>query len=316
MREFDIINKFFKPLSNSEETALGLNDDVAKISLKKDEELVISKDIFVEDVHFLKKDGGYKIAAKLLRTNLSDIAASGATPFCYMLGFSKNAFTNKKFLTEFSKGLEDTQKEFGLFLIGGDTVKSKNLVFSITIFGKVKKSQILRRCNAKPDDYIFVSGTIGDAYLGLNHTKDEYLLQRHFFPSPRVKLGQILLKNNISQCAIDVSDGLLSDINDICQSSKLSAEIFEDKIPFSPSAQKFIKNNQVKTLDLISGGDDYELVFSVKSTKLDLVKKLSHELKINLTCIGKFVKSDKKHSIKLINKSGKKIRIKKFGYEH
>lgn len=330
MREFQLIEKFFKPLTNSCEVARRLADDVAKLPLKKNEELVVSKDIFVEDVHFLRSDGGFKIASKLLRTNLSDLAAAGATPLHYLLGFSKNNTTDKKFLAEFSRGLKSVQDEFGLCLIGGDTVSSEKLFFSVTIFGTVKKGKILSRDGAKNGDLIFVSGTIGDAGLGLKikthnilglpaATKDDRILeQRHFFPTPRISLGKKLLEKKLSQCAIDVSDGLLADLRHVCNTSNLSAEIYFDRIPFSSAAKNFLKKNPQKNpLDLLASGDDYELIFAVNPKNQKKISTLANELKLDLTCVGEFKKSTKKKcEITLRGSSNQLLTIKNFGHEH
>jgi len=322
MREFQLINEKFKPLTKGHKAARNLADDVAKISLKKDEELVISKDVFVEDIHFLATDGAFKIASKLLRTNLSDLAASGATPLYYMLGFSKNQKTDEKFCDEFVRGLKSVQDEFDLCLIGGDTVSSKQLFFSITIFGSVKKGKILARNSAKDGDLIFVSGAIGDSYLGLQahlkNKKEPHFLKRHFFPTPRIKLGQKLLEKKLSSCAIDVSDGLFADLRHICEESKLSAKIHQDKIPLSISAKKTLaKNPQIDIQNLFCGGDDYELIFAVNPKNIKKIATLAHALDTDLTCIGSFAKSsDKKFDITLYDQKNQEIKIKKFGYEH
>ncbi|MDX2083037.1 MAG: thiamine-phosphate kinase [Rickettsiales bacterium] len=318
MREFQLIEKYFKPLTKSHQAAQNLQDDVAKIKLKADEELVVSKDIFVEDVHFLRSQNVAKIAAKLLLTNISDLAASGAKPLHYLLGFSKNNYTDARFLRQFVSGLKSVQDQFQLSLIGGDTVAAKKLFFSITIFGIIKKGKILLRNQAQDGDLIFVSGTIGDAFLGLKGIKNKYLQQRHFLPSPRVELGKQLLDKNLSRCAIDVSDGLLADLNHICQSSQVSAEIFLDKVPFSEAAKKTLQNNsQIKITDLICGGDDYELIFAVNPKNHQKILQLAQNLKLDLTCIGSFVKAtNKKFSVTLFDQKNHKITIKKSGYEH
>ncbi len=178
MHEFQLIDKVFKPLTKGHGAAQNLADDVAKISIKNDEELIISKDIFVEDIHFLKKDGAFKIASKLLRTNLSDLASAGATPLYYMLGFSKNKNLDDKFITEFARGLKSVQDEFELCLIGGDTVSSEKLFFSVTIFGSIKKNKNLLRSQAQEGDLIFVSGTIGDAFIGCASNKSQVVSQK------------------------------------------------------------------------------------------------------------------------------------------
>jgi thiamine-monophosphate kinase len=320
MREFEIIEKFFKPLSNHNKAAQNLSDDVAKISLKANEELVISKDAFVENVHFLLKDGAFNIASKLLRTNLSDLAASGAKPLYYMLGFSKNKNIDEKFIKEFARGLKEVQNEFNLCLIGGDTVLADPLFFSITIFGSVKKGQNLARNNAKNGDLIFVSGAIGDAHLGLQGFKSNknYLINRHLCPTPRIELGQRLVAEKLSNCAIDVSDGLIADLQHICQASKLDAEIFFDKIPFSKEAKKVLKTNPKKNpLDLLNSGDDYELIFVVSPKNEKKVLTTAKKLKLDLTHIGQFKKStEKKFTVSLFDQKNHKLTIKKLGYEH
>lgn len=323
--EFSIINEFFKPLTNSVAAAQSLADDVAKISLKKGEELVISKDMIVEDVHFLRKDGGYKIASKFLRSNLSDIAAAGAKPLYYVLGFSKDDKMDKLFFKEFARGLKESQDEFGLCLIGGDTVKtSGKLFFSITIFGIVKKNQNLLRKNGKNGDIIFVSQNIGDAAIGLmlaqglkfDFSADEkkYFLTRHFFPTPRIKLGQALVSQKISRCAIDISDGLLADLRHICEESKLSAFIYQDKIPLTVTKKTLPKN--ISSLDLISAGDDYELIFTAKKSAEKKILQLAKALKIKITAIG-YLKNDKKPpNVTILDKNDKPINFSKYGYQH
>lgn len=326
MKEFQLIQKYFKPLTKNCQAAAGLTDDVAKFSLKKNEELVISKDLFVEDVHFLLKDGGFKIASKLLATNLSDLASSGAKPLYYMLGFSKNKNLDQKFYQEFAKGLSKVQDDFKIYLIGGDTVSSEKLVFSITIFGTVKNDKNLARNKAKNGDLIFVSGSLGDSYLGLKLTakklslqkKYQYLINRHFFPTPRIKLGQKLAEKNLSNCAIDISDGFLADLNHICQASKLNAEIKIENIPTSNSAKNIlVADKSFNILDLLSGGDDYELIFSSNPKNYKKIINLSKQLKLDITCVGEFKKStNKKFGIDLLDKKNNKIKFEKLGYQH
>jgi thiamine-monophosphate kinase len=318
--EFKIIEKYFQKLAKNL-VARALQDDVAQFGVKNNEQLVVSKDVFSQNIHFLIKDGGYKIAQKLMRTNLSDIAAAGATPLYYMIGFGKSAEINEKFISDFAKGLNDIQKEFDLSLIGGDTVSAKESFFSATIFGTIKKDKNLARFNGKENQLIYVSGHIGDARLGLEINlkkslkkftkKDEkYFLNRHFFPTPRLNLGQYLIKNNLSNCAIDISDGLLSDLNHICKNSNLSAEIYLEKIPFSA------KNlSLAEKLKLISAGDDYELIFTVDCKNQKKIISAAKKLNLKLTCIGKLQKKSQEKLI-LLDENFKKIKLKKLGYEH
>ena len=319
MDEFTLINKYFRPLTNPKNSQ-NLDDDVALIG----NDLVVSKDIIVQDVHFTLKDTAYNIANRLIRSNLSDIAASGTKPLYYMLGFCKNHHVNENFLHSFSKALKEINEEFNISLIGGDTVKSKDkLFFSITIFGQ-KEKEILSRKNAANKDLIFVSGTIGDAMLGrkitegkitANKEDKQYLINRYYKAEPRIKLGRELLKNNLSKSAIDVSDGLLADIKQIGKSSNLQATIFQNKIPLSKAAKNILKNKELSILDLSTAGDDYELIFTTKAIYLKEIARLSKKLKIPLTNIGYFQQTLDKKLINLID-GNNEIEINKFGYEH
>jgi len=329
MQEFDLITKFFKPLTNKTINSHNLENDTAFIDLKQSEHLILSKDLFVEDVHFLKSDGAYKIASKLLLSNLSDLASSGAEPLYYMLGFSKTNDTDISFVKEFVKGLRDIQNKYNISLIGGDTVKSTKYFFSITVFGKTKKHKFLTRNQAQKGDLIYVSGDIGDAYFGLkinqqkklNLNKDyQYLLDRYFFPNPRINLGKELIKKNLSKCAIDVSDGLLSDLNHICVNSNLTANIFLEQIPISKQLKRILgKKIDNEYLNIISAGDDYELIFTINPKDQKKIINLANFLNIKLNNIGYFTGcNDKLSLVNLFNNNQefKKIKINKYGYEH
>jgi thiamine-monophosphate kinase len=341
MLEFEFINKILLPLTQNSKLikknpSQNLEDDVALINFNKDSDLIISKDIFIEDVHFLKSDGAEKIASKLLLTNLSDIASSGGKPLYYMMGFTKNSTLNDDFYREFGEALKILQQKYKLFLIGGDTSNSTKLFYSITIFGIVKKNKILSRKNAKNGDLIFVSNSIGEAFLGLDiklknlkklEKYQQKLLDKHFYPQPRIELAQKLISQNLSQCATDISDGLIADLSNICKASKINAEIYLSQIPFSNEAKIYLKNNpNINLIELLSGGDDYELIFAVNPKNLNKINILAKKLKLNLTYIGKFFEKsnyqkNKNFNVFLFpneqNKSQENlIAISKKGYEH
>lgn len=343
MLEFEFINKILLPLTKNPNSSKqkkhpsqDFADDVAVLNFDKDFDLIISKDIFIEDVHFLKSDGAQKIASKLLLTNLSDIASSGGKPLYYMMGFTKNSTLDDDFYQKFGGALRDLQRKYKLTLIGGDTSNSDKLFYSITIFGKVKKNKILSRKNAKNGDLIFVSNSIGDAFLGLDiklkklkkfEKYHQKLLDKHFYPQPRIELAQELINKNLSKCATDISDGLIADLSNICKSSKLNAEIYLSQIPLSNEAKIYLKNNpKINALELLSGGDDYELIFSINPKNLTKIAEISNKLNLKLTCIGKFFKesnyyANKNFSVFLFpdeqNKSSQTlIEITKKGYEH
>ncbi len=326
MDEFNIIKKYFYPLTNNCPQSLSLGDDVAYL---KDKNLVVSSDLMTENIHFKITDGAFNIANRLIRSNISDIASSGAKPLYYTLNFTKNNKIDENFIKEFSAALAVNNQKFNINLIGGDSSKSdNNLFFSITIFGESQK-YILSRNNAINQNLIFTSGYIGDAFLGRiiaekqlnisNHEEDaQYLINRYYNPEPRVSLGLELVQQQLSRCAIDISDGLLADLNQICLSSKIKANIFYNKIPISKAAKNIIKNNpNINYQDLMSGGDDYELIFTIKKENIAELDLLSKKLNIKLTNIGYFTTKNmnSEDNIQLF-KDNKLIKINKLGYEH
>lgn len=325
-KEFEIIKKYFLPLTNNSKAAQGLKDDVALISSNSKKQLVISKDLSIEDIHFTKSQGGELIARKLLASNLSDLASSGAKPLYYLLGFSQNTF-DEKFIADFCTGLKKSGKEFGIDLIGGDSVKVPDkLCFSVTIFGEVPKGKSLKRSAAKDGDLVFVSGNIGDSFLGLQILQNQvsgisapdmkHLINRHLLPSPRIRLGEELIKNNI-KCAIDVSDGLFSDLKHICEASNLSAIIYQNLIPISKAAKSCLdKNSNLDVNQLFCGGEDYELIFTAPKNQQNKIAKIAQKLNLKITLIGSLQKKKSKPEIQLLNQKGERIEIKQYGWQH
>lgn len=328
LNEFGIIKKYFLPLTNGCKEANLLQDDCAAISLDSKKELVISKDLMAEDVHFSKEDGAYNIASKLLKTNISDLASSGAKPLFYMLGFSQSNKPDEKFIKEFCRGLKDVGCEYKISLIGGDSIRTTGkLCFSVTIFGETAKGKSLKRNNAKNGDLIFVSGAIGDAFLGLqilqnkincpNKTHQKYLTNRHLQPSARIDLGMELVKQNLSKCAIDISDGLLADLNHICEASNLSATIYQEKIPLSKAAEFCLsENNNINLNQLFTGGDDYELIFTTHPKNQNKVENLAKKIGVKISLIGKLSRKLNNSNVNLIDKNNNKIKLTHLGYTH
>lgn len=322
MKEFEIINKYFKKLTLSNPAADGLNNDVANFSIENDRQLVVSKDVMVEDVHFKRVYGGSKVAHKLLTSNLSDLASAGASPHSYMIGFTKDDDLDEVFLSSFCSKLSELSKKHNISLIGGDTTSSNaGLFFSLTIFGTCPKNKILSRSGGCDEDLIFVSGNIGDSYVGLkilqnkidvkNINIKDYFLEKHYYPEPRLSLGSKLIERNLSNTAIDVSDGLFADLNHICQNSNLGANIFLEKIPVS----RYVKTLSLDIMKLLSGGEDYELIFTTKRGNREKILNLANELELKITEIG-FLSKNNDREIKLFDQSNRLVKIKKYGYEH
>ncbi len=331
MKEFDFIEKYLRPLANNR-ASFGLKNDVAMPFLaEKTSEMVVSKDLFVENVHFLANDEPKNIARRLILSNISDIAASGATPLYYMLGLPKRDDLMGEFYDEFCLELAKIQDEYGISLIGGDMVTAKNdLFFSVTIFGEAKNGEIFHRNKAKKGDLIFVTGEIGGSFLGLEskiNTKKlaildknelEYVKNCHNNPKIPVSFASVLLSNGFSKCAIDISDGLLADLGHICEESNVSAKLFCDKIPICKAARKLIDKDLYSKIDLLTGGEDYQLLFTADESSKNDVFELANRFKIELNCIGDVLekKSPEAQEIELIDQNGQNIKINKLGYEH
>ena len=256
--EFDLIARHFRPLAG--QGGLDLTDDAALLTPPPGRELVLAADAMVAGVHFLPDDPPRTIGRKLLRVNLSDLAAMGADPLAYLMTVALPRGTPDAWLAAFVEGLARDQAQFGLQVLGGDTVSTTGPVsLSLTILGTVAPGQALRRGGARPGDELWVSGTIGDGALGLRAARGEidssYLADRYRLPQPRLALGRAL--RGIATACMDVSDGLVQDLGHLCRASGCGAVLEGARVPLSPEARG------ADLALLITGGDDYELLFAV-----------------------------------------------------
>ena len=320
--ENKIINQFLRPLALNKESQ-NLKNDAAVLE-KVSSNYVISSDMMIENIHFHKGDDPKTLAKKLLRVNMSDLAAMGCIPYGYILNLGLPKSNTNIWLKSFCNGLRIDQKYFNLKLLGGDLSKSKVIFLSVTIIGKKEKC-ILNCCTAKNGSDIFVSGTLGDAALGLflkqnpNFSVDDKL--KNFFlnklhnPSPRIELGHSLC--GYADSCTDISDGLILDLEKISSLSSLKSTIFLKQIPLSVQAKKMkkiFKNDSFFWEKIITGGEDYELVFSMSKLKQKFFfKKQSKHLK-KVKKIGFFEKGNGCRVVKLNNKDF--TFKKKIGYSH
>lgn len=268
--EFERIATHFAPLAGPE--ALALSDDCALYRPPAGFEVALTTDTMVGGVHFFPDDPPGLIARKLLRVNLSDLASMGARPRGYLLASSWRRDTPDAWLADFAAGLKQDQQEFGIRLFGGDTTSTDGpLTLTLTALGEVEAGKALRRSGAKAGDGIWVTGSIGDAGLGLRLRRGEalgidtseaaFLLGRHRLPTPRLAIGQGLLGQ--ASAAVDISDGLIADLGHICDTSGLGARVEAAAIPLSPAARKVVQEGLAGIADLVTAGDDYELCFTL-----------------------------------------------------
>ena len=314
--EFALIDELLKPLAAGFPGALGLTDDAALVDVPRGQSLVIAKDALVAGVHFFKDDPADAVAQKLLRVNLSDLAAMGATPLAYLTVIAKPGDLADAWLEGFARGLARDQQRFGLSLIGGDIVSTPGpLVLSCTILGLVEKGRALRRSTARPGDVIWVSGTLGDAALGLRvlkglaATEDEafYLVERYRRPEPRLALGKRL--SGLAHAAIDVSDGLLADLGHIIEESKLGGRIEAELLPVSAVAHGLPGWLEAA----LGGGDDYELVFTAPEAATPAIECLGVELSLQLAAIGRIVEGS---GLEVVDATGARLAVEGHGWRH
>jgi thiamine-monophosphate kinase len=267
--EFELIARYFRPLA-SEKGALALTDDAAVFAPPAGQEVVITCDAIAEGVHFFRDDPPDSIAQKALRVNLSDLAAKGAMPFAYLMALALPSDWTEAWLRKFAAALAADGKRYGIALMGGDTIRaSGGVTVSITALGFVPKGEMVLRSGARVGDAIFVSGTIGDAALGLRLRSGSVarpvggkaLLDRYLRPQPRVELAPILRR--CATAAIDVSDGLLGDLGHICEVSGVGAEVAADAVPLSPAARRVLAGDPATRAMVLNGGDDYEILATV-----------------------------------------------------
>jgi len=293
--EFEIIARHFKPLAAKCEGALGLSDDAAVLRVATGRELIVTADALVEGVHFLSNDPPDLIARKMLRVNLSDLAAKGATPTVYLMTLALGPAVDESWIASFAHGLAQDQDEFGISLAGGDTTATPGpTTLSVTAMGEVAQGQALRRNGARAGDGIWVSGTIGDGALGLAAARGEslgvdadavaMLADRYRLPRPRVALGPRLV--GMAHAAMDVSDGLVGDLRHICDASGLGAEIEAVRVPLSVVARAVVARAPTRLREILTGGDDYEILFAAPVSRDRALMALSEEMGLALTRIG------------------------------
>ena len=296
MGEFALIETLFKPLAAATPAALGLGDDAAVLTPRPGRDLVFTKDAMVEGVHFLSNDDPADVARKLLRVNLSDLAAMGAVPVGYLLATFWPEGIARGWIEGFVAGLATDQAEFDIGLLGGDTVRTPGpLCLSLTAVGEVDSGRALRRNGAEAGDLIAVSGSIGDAALGLmilqggklpdlSAAARDYLIARYHLPKPRLALGQQI--TGFAHACLDISDGLIADIGHIADQSSLAAIIDWQTVPFSEAAREALAADEGLLSALLTGGDDYELAFTLPRAKAEALAAIARATGVPLAIIG------------------------------
>ena len=317
MHEFELIYKYFSKLANKSKGSLSLNDDVF---FDKKKGLVISVDTYIEGKHFINFKNPSLTIKKVIRSSISDIICKGVKPKYYFISASGNnkAFT-KNNLAKISKSLKDEQKKYNILLAGGDTVYSNKLSFTITSIGF--SNQIVYRNRSKINDDIYVTGNLGDSFLGLlvlkkkikiNKKLSSYFIDRYYKPEIQYSLTSYL--NKFATSAIDLSDGLITDLEKLTNNQNNSYQIYFDKIPLSNNLKLLTKSENLSKKNLVSNGDDYQVLFTANYKYRNLIKRISSLKKLKITRIGKILR--RKHKSSIIDRNGHEIEINNSGYIH
>ncbi len=317
MHEPELIKRYFSKLSKQNKFSLNLNDDVF---FDKKKGLVISVDTYHQGTHFLDFKQPNLVIKKVIRSSISDLICKGVIPKFYFISGSgnKKSFSNKN-LFKISKSLKQEQKRYKIYLCGGDTTFSNKVSFSITSVGYAKK--IVYRNKAKLNDDIYVTGNLGDSYIGLKILNNKikvskllrnYFISKYFQPDIRVNLAKFLIK--FAHTSIDISDGLITDLEKMINVQKFSYLLKLDDIPISNYLANLIKSNKLKKSNLISKGDDYQILFTASPNQARIIHDTSSKLGIRISKIGKITPANRKSSI--VNQKGVQILIKNKGYFH
>ena len=317
MHEFDIIKKYFFKLSSNNKSSLDLNDDVF---FDKSKELVISVDTYIEGTHFINFRNPGLVIKKILRSSISDLICKGVKPKYYFISGSGNKKSfNKKNLKKISQSLKEEQKKYSIYLSGGDTVYSKKLSFTITTVGF--SNEIVLRNKAKINDDIYVTGNLGDSFVGLEILKNrinldkklnDYFKEKYYLPDLKFNLTNKLL--SFANTSIDISDGLIADLDKLINKQNLSYKLYLNDIPISKNLKKLINMKIIKKKSCVSKGDDYQILFTSSKSKSRIINKISKSLGIKISKIGKICTP--KANSQIYDEKNSKISLKNDGYYH
>lgn len=319
--EDHLIARFFKPLA-SHRGALDLSDDAAFLTPPSGCDLVLKADAIIGGIHFFPDDAAHTVASKALRVNLSDLAAKGARPLGFLLSLAIPKGIGEDWLSGFAEGLRGDSVLFGCPLFGGDTDRTPGpITVSIAMFGTVPEGTMVRRAGAMAGDRVFVSGTIGDAALGvmvrggkswkLSEAQRKHLLSRYLLPQPRNALAETVRTH--ANAAMDISDGLVGDFAKLCRVSGVSADIEVARIPVSDAAKAVITSDPAILETAITGGDDYEVICTVPAAKADSFRAAAKAAQVAVTEIGE-IKAGK--GARFLDGEGQALTFKRASFSH
>jgi thiamine-monophosphate kinase len=316
--EFALIARHFRPLAGP--GALDLADDAAVLDIPAGRRLVIAADAMVEGVHYLPDDPPETIGRKLLRVNLSDLAAMGAAPLGYLMTTTLQRGTAEAWIAGFAQGLAEDQRAFGLTLLGGDTAATPGpTCLSLTILGSVRPDAVLTRAGARPGDDVWVSGTIGDGALGLKVLRGElpadapgHLARRYRLPEPRLALGAAIA--GIARAGMDVSDGLVQDLGHLCRAAGCAARIDAATVPLSDAVRALVAADPALLATVLTGGDDYELLFAADPAAAAALQDAAARSGVAIKRIGAMISGAAE--VTVLDAAGAPMALARGGWSH
>jgi thiamine-monophosphate kinase len=318
-----IIAHFFRPLAKHP-GAFGLVDDCATLTPPAGSDLVLKTDAIIGEVHFFPDDAADLVAKKALRVNLSDLAAKGAKPAGFLLALGLPKGTGEDWLQAFARGLGEDAEAYGCPLLGGDTDRTPGPVtVAITVFGTLPRGTMVQRGGARVGDSVVVTGTIGDAALGLalrhdatqwrlNDRERQHLLDRYLLPQPRNVVAEAVRLN--AHGGMDVSDGLVGDLGKLCAASGVTAEIKVEQVPLSEAARRVVAADPAQIETVLTGGDDYEVLCTLPAAKLPAFCAAAAAVGVPVTEIGRVVEGGAPPTF--LGRDGRPMRFKQASFSH
>jgi len=330
-REFDLIARYFRPLCGGTKEALNLADDAAVLSAPAGRDLVVTTDAVVEGVHYLPIFQPEDVAHKVVGVNLSDLAAMGAVPHGIFLAAQLSPGVDADWLAAFSAGLRAALAPSGARLLGGDTVSTPGpQAFTITALGYVGEGRALLRSGARPGDLVFTTGTLGDGALGLAAMQGafadlgpahrDYLVGRYARPHPRWAFAADLSRLGMATAAVDISDGLVADLAHLCRASGVTATVEVERILMSDAARAVVEQDRDRMADILTGGDDYEVLFTAPQTARAPLRDLGTAHGLALGVIGRIDdggnSAARPDPVKVLDAQGQELSLSTSGYQH
>lgn len=314
-----MIQRYFLPLTMGRKEAEGLKDDAAILDIPEGYDLVISSDTLNGGTHFLKNEAAANIAHKVLRVNLSDMAAMGAKPYCYQMNLAFSEFPDEAWVKEFSAALLDDNAAFGVFCSGGDTTVAEGpLLVSLTITGLVPKGKAVKRSTARAGDLLVLSGPVGDAAIGvkillglLEAADPAPFLRAAHMPAPRISISDEICQ--YARAAVDISDGLVADLGHVCHASGVGATIDLPKVPFSAAARAVLDTGEITYETLLTGGDDYEIAMAVAPDDIAAFSAAAAAKGVTLCVVGAFTDGG---DVSVLDESGAALELSRTGWTH